>query len=139
MPSGKVSLVTGMLGERFVGPMAAKLDRLPGLSVDVIPVRNDFLGHGITVSGLLAGEDILKTLQNASLESDRVILPPNCVNHEGLFLDDLCPSDLSKTLGRPVEVGTYSLLDSILMPEDRSVSVPGSSVDHPYIASHQNP
>jgi len=139
MPTGKVSLVTGMLGKRFVGPMAARLNRLPGLSVDVIPVRNDFLGHGITVSGLLSGEDILKTLRNAALESDRVILPPNCVNHEGFFLDDLCPDDLSQAVGRPVQIGTYSLIDSILMPGDRSPSVSGSSVDHPYIASHQNP
>lgn len=136
---GSVSLVTGMLGEVFVGPMAAKLDRLTGLSVDVIPVRNEFLGHGITVSGLLAGEDILATLKTRPKLGDRVILPPNCVNHEGLFLDDLCPDDLSRALGTPVEVGTYSLIDSIRMPYDRSVGASGSDIDHPYIVSHQNP
>ncbi len=138
-PIGGITLVTGMLGEGFVAPMADKLNGLPGLSVNVVPVRNDFLGHGITVSGLLAGVDILAALKARLSQGDRVILPPNCVNHEGLFLDDLCPQDLSRELGGSVEVGTYSLIDSILTPTDLRSREFESSIDHPYIASYQNP
>lgn len=137
-PEGNVSIVTGMLGEGFVAPMVERLNGLPGLTIEIVPVQNDFLGHGITVSGLLAGEDILKTLKSRSTLGDRIILPPNCVNHEGILLDDVAPADLSAALGKPVEVGTYSLLDSVLGTADRDPAA-DVGLDHPYIASHQNP
>ena len=137
-PQGSVSLITGILGEGFVGPMAARLDRIPGLSVDVIPVQNEFLGHGITVSGLLAGEDIRSALKSRSQLGDRILIPPNCVNHDGIFLDDLSPQDLSNEFGKSVEVGTYSLIDSIRSTGSQQERAE-SGLDHPYIASHQLP
>ena len=135
---GRVSVVTGLLGEQFIEPMAQRINELPGLSVDVVPARNDFLGHGITVSGLLAGVDILPALDNSAHPGDRIILPPNCVNYEGFLLDGLSPDDLARAAGRPVEVGNYSLVDSLLAPSHLDRRAP-SGVDHPYIASHQLP
>jgi putative radical SAM enzyme (TIGR03279 family) len=136
--SGHISIVTGLLGERFIAPMASRLSGLPGLTVDVIPVKNDFLGHGITVSGLLAGEDILNTLKASSRLGDRILLPPNSANHEGILLDDMTPSQIGTAIGKTVEVGSYSLLDSIAGNGSRTEEMdPG--LDHPYITSHQNP
>ena len=137
--TGEITLVTGKLGEGFVSPLATRMNQLPGLKVHVLPVTNDFLGHGITVSGLLAGEDILSALKTANLPSDRIILPPNCVNHEGILLDDLAPMDLSQELGQTLEIGTYSLVESVLSPRTGTEVRTGLDVDHPYIASHQNP
>jgi hypothetical protein len=137
-PTGSVSLVTGMLGEGFVAPLAARLNTMSGFSVDVIPVANGFLGTSITVSGLLAGQDILTTLKRQGKLGDRILLPPNCVNHEGILLDDLSPDDLSKELDKSVEVGSYSLIDSIRSESTQETSVE-SSLEHPYIASHQLP
>ncbi|MEE2753661.1 MAG: DUF512 domain-containing protein, partial [Candidatus Latescibacterota bacterium] len=137
-PTGSVSLVTGMLGEGFVAPLADRLNTMPGFSLNVIPVANEFLGTGITVSGLLAGQDILATLKRQGSLGDRILLPPNCVNHEGILLDDLSPYDLSRELGKSIEVGSYSLIDSIRSGSTKERPVE-SSLEHPYIASHQLP
>jgi len=136
-PSETITVVTGALGDIFIRPMADRLSTLDGLTVNVVPIQNDFLGQGITVSGLLAGEDILAQLKGREL-GGRILLPPNCVNHDGILLDDVTPADLSKALGANVEVGSYSLVDTILGDEHRShAKKPG--IDHPYIASHQVP
>lgn len=136
-PSGRITLVTGALGAGFVSPMAARMSEIDGLNVSVLPVRNDFLGHGITVSGLLAGEDIVRALKAVD-PGDRVILPPNCVNHEGILLDDLTPSDIQREIGTAVEVGSYSLVETVagLNAAETPDALP---LDHPYIASRQNP
>jgi hypothetical protein len=34
-----------------------------------------------------------------------VLLPPNCLKEEELFLDDRTKSDLANTLGVPVQIG----------------------------------
>jgi NifB/MoaA-like Fe-S oxidoreductase len=54
------------------------------------------------VSGLLTGSDILESFQDISPRGT-VILPPNCLNDEGLFLDDLSPADLERELGVEVK------------------------------------
>jgi hypothetical protein len=33
-----------------------------------------------------------------------LILPPNCLNEEGLFLDDLRPEDIERELGLPLRI-----------------------------------
>jgi hypothetical protein len=58
----------------------------------------------VTVSGLLVGQDIERALVRAG-RFDRVLLPPNCLKEEELFLDDRTRSDLATTLGVPVQIG----------------------------------
>jgi putative radical SAM enzyme (TIGR03279 family) len=69
----------------------------------VIGVTNDFLGRSITVSGLLTGRDLLAAMR--SLGPDEVaVIPESCLNHDGLFLDDMCPGELEKLSGHAVVV-----------------------------------
>jgi hypothetical protein len=42
-----------------------------------------------------------------------VLLPPNCLNEDELFLDDLTPQDMEKELGRKVVVGSYDLVEDL--------------------------
>lgn len=72
--------------------------------VDLVVVENEFLGPGITVSGLLAGGDIRRAVL-ARGAGDVVCLPPSCVNGRSLFLDDLALGELTAALGVPVHVG----------------------------------
>ncbi|HAA73941.1 TPA: hypothetical protein DCE37_02335 [Candidatus Latescibacteria bacterium] len=139
IPSGRITLVTGQLGRIFLEPMATKLNTRPGTDIQVLPVVNQFLGEGITVSGLLAGEDILRTLKGRDRLGDRIILPPNCVNHEGILLDDITPAVISEDMGVAVQVGTYSLIDTLCGDASASPRAQEKATDHPYIASHQNP
>ena len=95
-------IVTGVLAgpvlERHVLPV---LRRITNLEVEVRVVSNRFYGASVTVSGLLTGQDILAALRDEE-DDATFLLPPNCLNVDGLFLDDLRPSDLSRTLNRPV-------------------------------------
>ena len=93
-----MTLVTSVLGAGFIRPMAERLNRIPWLTAHVVEVKNRFLGEGITVSGLLTGEDMLHALKTQWRETDVVVLPPNCISHHGLFLDNLTPNDLEQAL-----------------------------------------
>jgi len=107
-----LGLVTGKLAQRFMAFIVAELNQIIGLEADLIVVANDFFGDGITVSGLLAGDDILDNLR-AGPEWDVVFLPPNCVNGEGLTLDDRTVPQLQEEAGVPMTVGQYDLAASL--------------------------
>lgn len=141
VPKQTFVLVTGMLGQQFLAPMVERLNRISWISVRLVPVANRFLGEGITVSGLLTGADIRDAVKATGVTaSEQVLLPPNCVNHNGLFLDDLTPADLNEQLGCSVYVGTYDLIESIQNAMDGISECPimgSEEVAHPYISSHQ--
>ena len=132
-------LATGMLGRQFLEPMVERLNQIPWLTARLVPVKNEFLGDGITVSGLLTGGDIRDAIVRVDA-GEIVLLPPNCVNHNGLFLDDLTPDDLATSLGGSVFVGTYDLVETIQNALDGISECPAmgsEEVAHPYISSHQ--
>jgi NifB/MoaA-like Fe-S oxidoreductase len=110
--SGKFSLVTGVLGGEVLQKyFLAKLDQLPGLSFEIHTIVNEFYGSSITVSGLLVGEDIYRQLKNIQL-GDYVILPPRCLNEDGVFLDDWTLAQLEEQLGRKLFIfpGSFTQL-----------------------------
>ena len=84
-----------------------------GSSLTVTPVRNHFWGHSVTVSGLLVGHDLLRAARKTSGDFDLVVLPPNCLNRDALFLDDLSLAQFEERLGKPAIVGDYDLLKTL--------------------------
>ena len=64
----------------------------------VVPVRNDFFGGNIAVTGLLVGSDVARTLASEPA-GGRYLLPDVCLSN-GVFLDGTRPADLP----RPVEI-----------------------------------
>jgi putative radical SAM enzyme (TIGR03279 family) len=101
--------VTVVTGELFAPRMRALLDRVrvEGLSVNLVPVANEFFGRGIGVAGLLTGRDIQIQLGQIQLAGrglgDVVLLPAVALRDgAGVFLDDLTPADLATTLETPV-------------------------------------
>jgi putative radical SAM enzyme (TIGR03279 family) len=102
-PPRRVTIVTGTL---FSPILQRHLDTLSvdGLEVCLASVPNDFFGHGITVAGLLTGQDILKHLSQREL-GDLVIIPNVTLRDgDGVFLDDLTPRDLQDRLGVPIKM-----------------------------------
>ena len=136
-----ILLVTSQLGERFVRGMVDRLNDLGCLEVELVEVRNRFFGDGITVTGLLTGADMLDALKSEWKSPQVVVLPPNCVSHAGLFLDDLTPSDLANALGAEVVVGSYDLVQTIERITSGRKMEKGVGGDppwsHPYISSRQ--
>jgi putative radical SAM enzyme (TIGR03279 family) len=90
-----VGILTGEYGARVLAPIIDRLDRD---DVRVIPVRNDFFGGNIGVTGLLVGEDLERVLA-AEPAGHRYLLPDVCLS-SGRFLDGTTPAELS----RPVEI-----------------------------------
>jgi len=84
-----------------------------GLKASLRQVSNRFWGDTVTVSGLLTGHDLLRSAQQKSAAYDVVVLPPNCLNADDLFLDDLSLSQFEAALGKPVAVGRYNLAETI--------------------------
>lgn len=88
--NGRFLILTGVLAYPFVCQLRDRLrqnDRYRG-TIDVKAVPNTLLGDSVTVSGLLSGNDFLTTIRMTQKQYDRIILPPNCVNDAGAFLDD---------------------------------------------------
>jgi putative radical SAM enzyme (TIGR03279 family) len=111
----RLGLVTGKLASLFMAPIAESLNQIEGLEAELLAVSNRTFGPGITVSGLISGEDILDRLAGGAW--DLVLLPPNCINGEGLTLDDLRVPVLQERAGFPIAVGQYDLaatLDEVL-------------------------
>jgi putative radical SAM enzyme (TIGR03279 family) len=109
----RLTLVTGTLAAPILQhAVAPALRRVGNLTVDVVPAPNRLFGESVTVSGLLnfvSFHAALAPRAAAGLAGDLILLPPDCVNFEGLFLDNRpgrhTPDDLSAALGGvPVEV-----------------------------------
>lgn len=111
--SGRIAIITGELAAGFLEPIIADLNNMGSVKVELIVVKNVFFGGGISVSGLLAGQDICQILEQRSDLYDAVLLPPNCVNGEGVTLDDMTVLQMSEKVGMPVRVGEYDMASSI--------------------------
>lgn len=115
-------MVTGELAYKFMsGYILDRLKKIKNLKVNLVKVKNNFLGESVTVTGLLSGGDILKALKKSG-KSDLIMLPPNCLNPDGFFLDDLKPADLEKKLCVKIVKGSYDLVESLknISPEIKS-------------------
>lgn len=100
----RLTLVTAVLAQDVIRDcLVAPLKRVANLDVQLVVVENDFFGHGITVSGLLVGQDIIRALKGRDV-GDMVYLPPSCVNDDGLFLDNLTLEQVSAAVGVPVKL-----------------------------------
>lgn len=80
-----------------------------GLDARLEAVDNHFWGESVTVSGLLTGQDLLRHARSREYDYDAVVLPPNCLNHDDLFLDNLSLEQFERVIQKPVHVGQYDL------------------------------
>ncbi|MBT3344778.1 MAG: DUF512 domain-containing protein [Gemmatimonadetes bacterium] len=110
-PERRLAVVTGRLAARFLAPLVEEARTRYGLPVALVVVDNDFFGHGITVSGLLTGQDIARALKDGPW--DVAVVPPNCINGDGVTLDDMTMVDLAQASGLPVAVGDYDLIGTL--------------------------
>jgi hypothetical protein len=86
-------------------------ENLPGLELRIIRVNNSLFGNKVGVSGLIAGRDILDTIRKEGNVSGCLVLPPNCVNHEGIMIDGYEPSGLAGILGVNVVIPEHHFLE----------------------------
>ena len=79
------------------------------------------------MAGLLSGKCIYSALGGKAL-GDLVLLPPDILNADGLFLDNTSVLDLEQKLGVPVMVFTGRWAD--LMAKLRQAEAPRTTIDN---------
>ncbi|MEZ5381152.1 MAG: DUF512 domain-containing protein [Microthrixaceae bacterium] len=89
--SRPTGVLTGPLGAAVLVPL---LEPLGLTDVRVIAVENRFFGGNVGVTGLMVGEDLVRTLANEP-EGHRYLLPDVCLS-QGRFLDGLTPAELPR-------------------------------------------
>ena len=116
--SRRVSMATGLLAYPELCRIADMLkEKYPGTKVQIYPVRNDFFGEKITVSGLITGGDLIRQLKGKDL-GERLLLPCNMFrSEEDVFLDDVTLAEVEEALQVRADIVKSSgqdLIDAIL-------------------------
>ncbi|HRD00583.1 MAG TPA: DUF512 domain-containing protein [Candidatus Syntrophosphaera thermopropionivorans] len=98
---GNFLLLTSTLANTVLQEIADDLNNhLKQARVKVQPIRNNFFGGYVGVSGLLTASDILSQVQPLPQES--IIIPENLFNTDGLTLDDVSQLELHDKLQVPI-------------------------------------
>ncbi|MDR1017129.1 MAG: DUF512 domain-containing protein [Lachnospiraceae bacterium] len=100
-----ISLGTGYLAYPYIKKVTDAIEELyPHLQIKVYPIKNEFFGETITVSGLITGKDLITQLKDKDL-GERLLLPINMFRFgEEVLLDDISKDDIIKTLNVDVKI-----------------------------------
>ena len=92
------------------------------IRITVYPIRNDFFGEMITVSGLITGQDLLAQLKCKPL-GECLLLPENMFRSgEEVFLDDITLEDVQNALQVPVDIVKSSGMNFVsIIVEDQNL------------------
>ena len=110
----EVSLATGRLPYPYIQKLTDRLkEKYTNTKIHVYPIRNDFFGELITVSGLITGQDLKAQLKDKAL-GEKLLLPCNMFrSQEEVFLDDVTLSELEEALQVKVDIVKSSGQDLI--------------------------
>lgn len=84
--SMKISFASGYAATYALERIAKKLNRIKNLKAIVSPVKSEYWGQDITVSGLITTDDLIRTVKN--LDTDLVVIPSVMLKpYSEMFLD----------------------------------------------------
>ena len=113
------SIATGVSAAPFLREIIDMVrEKCGNIKGTVYPIRNQFFGQTITVSGLITGRDLVEQLAGRDL-GERLLLPSNMLRTgERVFLDDMRVEQVEGALGVPVTVveadSGFALVEAIL-------------------------
>ncbi len=100
-PGWEITVLTAPLASATQQGILDTLRTEKGLQSEMIVCENLTFGSTVTVTGLLCGKDFARALER-SRGKGPVLIPPNSLNRDSLFLDDMSPKDLEARFGRKV-------------------------------------
>ncbi|NMB97374.1 MAG: DUF512 domain-containing protein [Clostridiaceae bacterium] len=113
----KVSIATGVLAYEFINGLARELEKtFENIRINVYPVKNDFFGEQVTVTGLLTGRDIIQQLScgEPDLGEELLISESMLKANDDVFLDDYTVKMLEEQLNIKLTVVKNNGKDFIL-------------------------
>ncbi len=118
-----ISVVTGYAAFNLINQIVKECEkRYPNIKCCVYPIKNNFFGEKITVTGLVTATDIIDQLSGKDL-GDLLLVPENMLRREGdMFLDSITLDELSEKLNIPVLVSEndgFSFVETLIDPKER--------------------
>ena len=114
----RISIVTGRAPFKIISDLVRKAEKkFPKLKCGVYPIRNDFFGETITVTGLITAQDLIAQMKNKKLGDELLISSAMLMHGSDIFLDDLTVGDVERELNvrvRAVQNDGYELLDAVM-------------------------
>ncbi len=92
-------------------------EKFNGVKVNVVPIKNEFFGGGVNVSGLIVGCDLINQLKDKDLGDELLITSAMLRYENDLFLDDTSVVDVEKSLNiklTPVNNNGEQLLNAVI-------------------------
>jgi len=113
----EVFVITGKSAQPILQGVVTRLNQIEGLSVILLPINNKYFGGGVSVTGLLTGQDIISALGN-NYQGKKVILP-GVVFRDGqdVLLDDTSLEDITNKSQADIRISdgsAQSLIEAIL-------------------------
>lgn len=89
----KKTVATGVSAADFIRELVQSVTD----NVEVVAIKNKFLGETITVAGLITAGDLIEQLKGKDLGKE-LLIPRVMLNHDMIFLDDKTVEDVEKEL-----------------------------------------
>ncbi|MGG6296037.1 TIGR03279 family radical SAM protein [Leptolyngbya sp. AN02str] len=101
-PQKSLTWVVGNAVERAFQPIVQRLNQVEGLDVQMVALASEYWGQTMTVTGLLTGQDLLRSLSHRDV-GDAILLPSLMLKHDDTcFLDDMTVEQLEAELNVPI-------------------------------------
>lgn len=71
----QVSLFTGESAYPTIKTIADELNKIENFEIEIIPVKSEFWGNTITVTGLITGQDLEKSLKLRKFKNSQIMIP----------------------------------------------------------------
>ena len=101
----KITIATGTLVFEQIKEMCDLVNqKYPNVLINVVPIKNDFFGHHITVTGLLTGKDIINQLKDVEIGEQLLLSDTVLRDGEDVLLDDISISDIENALQTRINI-----------------------------------
>lgn len=110
----RIGVVTGVSMAPLMPEILSQLQEATGAEFVLMTAQNSLFGPTTTTAGLLVGSDIRRVLEHRT-DLDMALIPAECINDDGIFLDDESFIALRESLPMPV-YPSYDFIDA-LVPE----------------------
>jgi len=115
----RIGVVTGVSMAPLMPELLDQLQAATGASFELIVAENTLFGPTTTTAGLLVGDDIRRVLADRH-DLDFALIPAECINDDGLFLDDQSFVAVRESLPMPV-YPSYDFIDALVPEGDEAL------------------